>query len=222
MNPKRFRRIRRVLGRRQPDLTVLMEQVNKTHNLSAIVRNCDAVGILEAHAVFLKSRAGVSRHASAGTSKWVKVRRHRSVREGVNHLRERGFLVLAAHPSAEALDYREVDYSRKIALMVGAELDGISPEGLALADGLVTIPMAGMARSLNVSVATALILFEAYRQRQAAGMYDECRIPPEEFRELLFEWCHPDLAAFFTERALPYPPLSEDGEALVEPGFNLA
>ena len=222
MNPKRFRRIRRVLGRRQPDLTVLMEQVNKTHNLSAIVRNCDAVGILEAHAVFAKSRGGVSRHASAGTSKWVKVRRHRSVQEGVTHLRERGFLVLAAHPSAEALDYREVDYSRKIAVMVGAELDGISPEGLALADGLLTIPMAGMARSLNVSVATALILFEAYRQRQAAGMYDECRIPAEEFRKLLFEWCHPDLAAFFTERGLPYPPLSEDGEALVEPGFNLA
>jgi tRNA (guanosine-2'-O-)-methyltransferase len=198
-----------------------MERVNKSHNFSAILRNCDAVGVLEAHAVFPVGGVGVSKHASAGTSKWVKVRRHRDVEEAISHLHEAGFRVLAAHPSETALDYREVDYSRKVAILIGAELDGISPRGLTLADELVLIPMAGMARSLNVSVATALILFEAYRQRKTAGMYERSRLPPEEFRRTLFEWCHPDLADFFRKRAIPYPPLSEEGEALVDPGFNL-
>jgi tRNA (guanosine-2'-O-)-methyltransferase len=221
LNPKRYKRIRRVLARRQPDLTVLMERVNKSHNFSAILRNCDAVGILEAHAVFPAGGVDVSRHASAGTSKWVKVRRHRSVEDGISHLHQAGFRVLAAHPSEGAEDYREVDYSRKVAVLIGAELDGISPRGLELADEQLLIPMAGMARSLNVSVATALVLFEAYRQRQAAGMYEESRLPPEEFETTLFEWCHPDLAEFFRSRAIPYPPLTADGEAMVDPGFNL-
>jgi tRNA (guanosine-2'-O-)-methyltransferase len=198
-----------------------MEQVNKTHNLSAIVRNCDAVGVLEAHAVLPEKAVDVSGHTSAGTSKWIRVRRHRNVQGAVDALHDQGFRVLAAHPGESSVDYREVDYTRKVAVMVGAELDGLSPEALALADEEVRIPMAGMVRSLNVSVATALILYEAYRQRGEAGMYRESRLPREEFGRLLFEWTHPDLADFFRRKGEPYPPLSEEGEALVEPGFNL-
>ncbi len=221
MNPDRFQRIKRVLARRQPDLTVLMEHVNKSHNFSAIVRNCDAVGVLEVHGVFPKKGVELSHHTSAGTTRWVQVRKHPGVDAGARYLKEQGFLLLAAHPSPDATDYREIDYTRKLAIMVGAELDGLSPEGLALADRKVAIPMAGMARSLNVSVATALLLFEASRQREAAGMYEESRLPRGEYEKILFEWCHPELASFFRRKQAPYPPLSEDGEALVEPGFNL-
>jgi tRNA (guanosine-2'-O-)-methyltransferase len=221
MNPGRFERIRAVLTRRQPDLTVLMEQVNKSHNFSAIIRNCDAVGVLEAHAVFPEKGVDLSDHTSAGTAKWVRVYRHPNVDQAVAGLRRDGFRLVAAHPGEGARDYREVDFTRKVAVMVGAELDGISHRGLELADERVAIPMAGMVRSLNVSVATALILFEAFRQREAAGMYQESRLPEARFREMLFEWCHPELAMFFRERGLPYPPLSDEGEALVEPGFNL-
>lgn len=221
MNPERFERIKRVLGRRQPDLTVFMEQVNKSHNFSAIVRNCDAVGALEVHGVFPAKGVELSHHTSAGTTKWVEVRRHADVQAGALHLKDQGFLLLAAHPAPDATDFREVDYTRKVAVLVGAELDGLSPEGLAFADERVVIPMAGMARSLNVSVATALILFEASRQREAAGMYEESRLQPEAQEKLLFEWCHPELADFFKRKGLPYPPLSDDGNALVEPGFNL-
>lgn len=221
MNPRRFRRIQRVLSRRQPDLTVLMEQVNKTHNFSAIVRNCDAVGVLQAHAVFPEKGVDLSNHTSAGTSKWIRVHRHRDVEAAVGALHREGFRVLAAHPGDTALDFRQVDYTRKVAVMVGAELEGISGQGLALADETVAIPMAGMVRSLNVSVATALILYEAYRQRREAGMYRQSRLSGEQYERLLFEWCHPELAAFFRKRGESYPPLSDEGEPLVDPGFNL-
>ena len=218
MNPRRFKRIQEVLARRQPDLTVLMEQVNKPHNFAAILRNCDAVGVLEAHVVPPEKEIRLSNHTSAGTAKWVSVRTHPHVRDAARHLKARGFRILAAHPSPDALDFREVDFTRPVALMVGAELEGISEEGLALAEERVVIPMAGMARSLNVSVATALLLFEAQRQRMEAGMYEESRLPKEEFQRLLFEWCHPELAALLRARNTPYPPLSPEGEPLLEPG----
>jgi tRNA (guanosine-2'-O-)-methyltransferase len=212
MLPDRFERLSAALRRRQPDLTVLMERVHKSHNLSAILRNCDAVGVLEAHAVPPEEGLDISHHTSAGTAKWVRVVRHATVDSAVGALHEDGFRVVAAHPSPEAVDYREVDFTAPTAIMVGAELHGLSERGLELADRLVGIPMAGMAHSLNVSVATALLLFEAFRQRHAAGLYDHSRLDEGEFRTLLFEWAYPRLARRYREQGRPYPELGLGGE----------
>ncbi|MEJ2542193.1 MAG: tRNA (guanosine(18)-2'-O)-methyltransferase TrmH [Gemmatimonadota bacterium] len=211
MTPERFERIREVLTARQPDLTVLMERVNKTHNFSAILRNCDAVGVLRAHAVVPDRGIDLHHATSAGTSQWVQVRTHEDTAAAVTALREAGFSILAAHVSDDAVDYREVDYTRPTAIMMGAELYGISDDGLEAADQHVVVPMRGFARSLNVSVATALLLFEAHRQRSAAGMYESSRIPQETFDKLLFEWAYPREARIFRERAEPYPALADDG-----------
>jgi tRNA (guanosine-2'-O-)-methyltransferase len=214
MRPERFRRLRKVLARRQPDLTVLMDRVSKAHNFSAILRNCDAVGVLEAHAV--SSEAGLEAHhaTSAGTKKWVAVKRHASAEEAIQHLRERGFRILVAHPHSDSVDYREVDYTRPAAITLGAELEGVSPAALQRADVLISIPLVGMVRSLNVSVASSLLLFEAFRQRSAAGSYEESRLPPEAFEARLFEWAYPTLARSRRERGLPYPRLDADGQIL--------
>ena len=214
MNPKRFRRIRRVLGRRQPDQTVLMERVNKTHNFSAILRNCDAVGVLRAHAVLPEKGIDLHNHVSGGTTRWIQVQSHATIGAAVDELHRGGFRILAAHPDDAATDYREVDFTRPLALMVGAELDGLSEEGLALADETVTIPMAGMARSLNVSVATALLLFVASRQRDMAGLYRNTRLSDGEYRRLLFEWSYPEIAEVPRKRGESYPPLTDEGEIL--------
>ncbi|RMH15481.1 MAG: tRNA (guanosine(18)-2'-O)-methyltransferase TrmH [Gemmatimonadetes bacterium] len=212
--PERFRRLRTTLARRQPDLTVLMEHVHKAHNLSAILRNADAVGVFEAHAVPTDGGLDISFHTSAGTAKWVPVRRHADTGAALTHLRERGFRVLAAHPGVGARDYRDVDYTEPVAVMVGAELHGLSAEALAGADERIVIPMRGMVQSLNVSVATALVLFEAARQREAAGFYDSPRLDPETFERTLFEWAHPRRARELRATGAPYPPLDEDGRIL--------
>lgn len=214
MRPERFHRLRSVLARRQPDLTVLMDSVHKSHNFSAILRNCDAVGVLEAHVVVPEGGLPLHHGTSAGTKKWIHVRHHDRVSAAVGYLAEHGFRVLAAHPSPDAIDYREVDYTRPTAVMMGAELHGVSPEGLELADAHVTIPMVGMAHSLNVSVATALLLFEAFRQRWEVGMYEESRLPADEFQRHLFEWAYPTLARTRRDAGRPYPKLSDDGEIL--------
>lgn len=200
-----------MLSARQPDLTVLMERVNKPHNFSAILRNCDAVGVLEAHAVLPENEPEIHLGVSAGAARWVPVRTHADTEAAVAHLREAGFRVLAAHLSDEAVDYRDVDYTRPTALMMGAELYGVTPAGLEAADAHVVIPMRGFVQSLNVSVATALLLFEAQRQRAAAGMYDAPRLPPDAFRRRLFEWCYPREAAALRAEGRPYPDLDGQG-----------
>lgn len=216
MIPERFHRLRKVLERRQPDLTVIMDQVNKAHNFSAILRSCDATGVLEAHAVPPAEGLDLSPVTSAGSEKWVRVHRHPNIETGLALLKDRGFTVVAAHPSDDALDFRSVDFTRPTAILLGAELHGVSPAGLAGADRTVAIPMTGMVQSLNVSVAAALLLFEAQRQRSAAGLYDAARLPEPEFTARLFEWAYPRLAGRYRSRGLAYPRLDPDG-AILDP-----
>ncbi len=211
MGSKRYQRLKEVLERRQPDLTVLMERVNKPHNFSAILRNCDAVGILEVHVVPPDTGLRLHNHASGGTARWVGVHHHEDGPSAIRVLRETGYQVLAADPGSGAVDFREPDYTAPTVLLMGAELYGLSDGALREADATIQIPMLGLARSLNVSVATALILYEAYRQRAAAGLYDKSRLDPEHRRNLLFEWTHPELARCLRERGEAYPELDSEG-----------
>lgn len=209
--PDRFRKLREVLDRRQPDLTVLMERVHKPHNLAAVLRSCDAVGALEAHAVPAEEGFEVSGPTSAGSAKWVAVRTHDSLADAVAELRRRELRLVAADPRPGALPLHRVDLTGPTAILLGTELDGLTHEALRAADVHVRIPMVGMVRSLNVSVAAAVILFEAARQRREAGMYDAPRLPEETYRRLLFEWAHPRVAARCREEGVAYPGLEEDG-----------
>lgn len=211
MTPQRHRRLRQVLDRRQPDLSVLLDRVNKPHNLSAVLRTCDAVGVWEAHAVSAGSDLQAHHATSAGSGKWVRLHVHAALEAAVAHLRTRGFRILAAHFSPRARDFRDVDYTRPTALVLGAEKYGVSA---AAADGHVVVPMHGMVASLNVSVAAAVILFEAERQRRAAGFYECPRLAPGVYARTLFEWGYPELAARCRARGVDYPPLGPDGELM--------
>ncbi|MBN2332282.1 MAG: tRNA (guanosine(18)-2'-O)-methyltransferase TrmH [Deltaproteobacteria bacterium] len=214
MNNGRFQRLAAVLQRRQPDLTVVMDNVHKPHNLAAIARTCDAVGILTAHAVAKNSSIRLTQKAASGCSKWVAVHAHYSIIDAYNHLRSQNFQILATHFDERSVDFRDIDYTRPTAIVVGAELDGISPAAVAHSDRTIIIPMAGLVQSLNVSVATALILFEAQRQRQAAGFYDIPRLPENTYNRLLFEWYHPKIASYCQRRGLPYPAINENGDLM--------
>ena len=129
--PKRYHRVRAVLDRRQPDLTVLMEDVQVPRNLAAVMRSCDAVGVFEAHAVWPGGRLKISRPASGGNRKWLPVRQHRTLAEALACLKGRGLRVLAAHPTTDAIHFREVDYILPTALLFGNEDNGVSEEALA-------------------------------------------------------------------------------------------
>ena len=211
MTPERFSKLQRALDRRQPDLTVFMDSVNKSHNFAAIIRTADAVGIQRLHVV---SAGDTRRHPmiADGTKHWVAVTLHRSTKAAVAALRAEGWRLVAAHSGAKTRDYREVDYTAKVALLFGAELVGLSDAAIAAADDHVAIPMHGLGTSLNVSVAVGIILHEAERQRLAAGFYAQPRLTSEERERTLFEWSYPDIAERCRHHGRPYPSLTADGK----------
>ena len=203
-----------VMAQRQTDLTVFAESLHKARNFSAIVRTCDAVGINELHAVPGEDGLAIHWNTSQGAEKWVQVHTHESLYSGCRHLQERGFQLIAAHLSDEATDYRELDYTGPTALLVGTELFGVSEAALELADQQVMIPMVGVTQSLNVSVACAIVLYEALRQRQAAGLYGKRGLEGAAHAKQRFEWLHPQVTEFCRQRGLEYPELDESGEII--------
>lgn len=216
MTPQRFERLQQILTQRQPDLTVLMDNVHKPHNLSAILRTCDATGIFEAHAVHDRSWIKTRRGIASGSKKWVKLKTHPDIDTAIATLKAGQFQIVVAGLQAGAIDFRQVDYRQPTAIVLGAELSGPSEQTFAAARHVVSIPMLGMVDSLNVSVAAALILFEAQRQRIEAGLYEQSRLAPDVYQTTLFEWAQPQLARFYRRRKIPYPTLQDDGQAIEE------
>lgn len=211
MGERRREKVDRVLADRQSDLTVLAERLHKPRNFSAIVRTCDAVGINEMHAVSGEDGVAVHWKTSQGAEKWVAVHVHDSLQQACDGLRGRGFQLVAANLSERAVDYREVDYTLPTALLVGTELFGVSEQAAAQADREIMIPMKGMTQSLNVSVACAVVLYEALRQRDAAGLYGRRGPSGENLRVQRFEWLQPALARYCRERDIAYPEMDCDG-----------
>lgn len=216
MSPERYARICEMLATRQPDLTVCLEQVHKPHNVSAIIRTADAVGVHQVHAVWPTTRMRTLVSSAAGSNSWVSVKTHPTIGDAVGHLKAQGMQILATNLSARAVDFREVDYTRPTCVLLGQEKTGITEEALALADRDIVIPMIGMVQSLNVSVASALILYEAQRQRQNAGLYrrDNSMLDEEEQQRLLFEGGYPVLANVAKRKGLPRPQIDEQGQVV--------
>ena len=214
--PRRFERLKSVLNQRMADLTVLMEHVVKPHNLSAILRSCDAVGALEAHVVSLDGRPRTFNSTAQGSQKWVPLLDHPDTATAIRHLKDRGFRLYGTHLGVSARDYRDCDFTGPTAFVLGAEKWGLTDQARDLMDEALFIPMRGMVQSLNVSVATATLLFEALRQRQVAGIAPTQGegLTPEQYRQLLFEWSYPDVARWCREVNRPYPALNDEGELL--------
>jgi len=216
MTAERVARLDSVLARRQPDLTVFAENLHKPKNFSAMVRNCDAAGINEMHVLPRESNLRKHWRTSQGAEKWMYIKTHSSAEEACTYLKSEGFLLVAAHLSETAVDYKNVDYTQPIAIVLGTELFGVSETTLSYVDQQISIPMMGVTQSLNVSVACAIVLYEAQRQRQAAGMYDHCRLEEKSLARQRFEWLHPVLTDYCQRHGLQYPALDESGD-LAEP-----
>ncbi|NOI82382.1 tRNA (guanosine(18)-2'-O)-methyltransferase TrmH [Vibrio tubiashii] len=217
MNLERYNRIHEVLKARQADLTLCLEEVHKPNNVSAVIRTADATGIHKIHAVWPNEMRTLS-HTSAGARNWVDVETHDSIDEAITELKAQGMQVLVTNLSETAVDFRDIDYTKPTAIILGSEKVGASEQAKKLADQDIIVPMVGMVQSLNVSVASAVILYEAQRQREAVGMYDNevSSVPEETIHRLLFERGHPVLAKVAKRKKLPYPPLDEQGQIIAD------
>lgn len=214
MTKARYQKIMRVLNHRQSDITVLVEDVYKPHNLSAILRSCDAVGIGQVYAVNPTGGIPTYNETSASADKWVNLTVNTDLTESLEMLRAQDMQIWAAHLSDQAVDYREIDYTKPTCILMGNEKRGVSEEAAARVDGHVIIPMMGMIQSLNVSVATAIVLSEAQRQRQQKGMYDTPQLSQDVIDKQCFKWLYAREATRLDELGLDYPALDEDGNII--------
>jgi tRNA (guanosine-2'-O-)-methyltransferase len=190
MTPERRERIREVLNHRQPDLTVVMENIFDPHNISAVLRSCDAVGIASVHVVnsMEPNHLRYEHYSSASAGKWMPIHAYNSAEACVSTLRQQGFRILTTHLHEQATDLYAVNFLEPVALVFGNEKLGVSAEMRELADGNMLIPQMGMIRSLNISVACAVSIFEAMRQKREAGHYSSRRLSTDARASLLAHW----------------------------------
>ena len=190
MTPERREKLQAVLSKRQTDITIVLENVFDPHNISAVMRTCDAVGVQEIYVLNTK----IPRHkkwgakSSSSAAKWLTVYQFENAEECFSELRKKYSKILTTHLSSDALNLYEIDLTQPVALIFGNEHSGVSEEIRNLADGNFIIPQSGIIRSLNISVACAVTLYEAYRQKSLAGHYDKARLNRDVLKELMDKW----------------------------------
>ncbi|MGI8485939.1 MAG: TrmH family RNA methyltransferase [Thermomicrobiales bacterium] len=188
---RRYHRIASVLRHRQLDLTVVMEDVHDQHNASAVLRSCDGVGVLDVHLVYTHDTPplkALGATTSASAAKWIRLHPHDSIEACYGELRKKGFLIWATALNEESRGLYSIDLVRPTAFVFGNEMRGVTEAAGELADGTIYIPMQGMVESLNISVACAVTLYEAMRQRLQSGRYEQSTLNELELATLEADW----------------------------------
>jgi tRNA (guanosine-2'-O-)-methyltransferase len=194
MTPERKKRFREVIEKRQPGLTVVLENVHDPHNIAAVLRTSDSVGIYRIYILYtngqeIPRKLKLGKRASAGARRWVDVLAFSDAEACFHQVRTHCDTVYGTHLTEQACELYDMDLTGRVALVFGNEHQGISEQVLDLCDGNFHIPQAGMSRSLNISVACAVTLYEAFRQRQKAGLYtDQSRLTSHQRQSLHLEY----------------------------------
>ena len=187
---ERLQKIIETATARQFSLRVVMENIHDPHNVMAIFRTCDAVGVPKINLLYtFESFPRISKTSSSSANKWIEVDRYDNTKLCYDDLRKQGFKIYASMLNKDAKNIYDIDLTKKIALVFGNEKRGVSPEAEKSADETFYIPMRGMIQSLNVSVAAAVTLYEAQRQRVLKGKYKKSELSKEELDQLIDKWC---------------------------------
>ena len=190
MTPERERRITNVLDKRQDNLVVVLENVFDPHNISAVMRTCDAVGVQDI--VVLNSRIPPHKKwgakSSSSAAQWLTIHQYTDTEACWDMLREKVDMIFTTHLGSDSVSLYDMKLTGRIALVFGNEHSGVSDEIRALSDGNFLIPQVGIIQSLNISVACAVTLYEAFRQKSIAGQYERSGLSGERYSELLNEW----------------------------------
>ncbi len=190
MTPERSNKIKAVLSKRQNNITVVLENIFDPHNISAVIRSCDAVGIQEIYVLNTKipRHKKWGRRSSSSAAKWLTIHQFDNAEVCFAELRKKFSRILTTHLAHDSISLYDVDLTQSIALIFGNEHSGVSDEIRALADGNFIIPQVGMIQSLNISVACAVSLYEAFRQKKLAGHYDQQQLAAKEYTNLTNQW----------------------------------
>ncbi|MEO6838185.1 MAG: RNA methyltransferase [Ginsengibacter sp.] len=190
MTPQRFERLTSVLNNRQPDLTVVLENVFDPHNVSAVMRTCDAVGIQDVY--ILNDRIPPHKkwgyRSSSTAAEWLTVHQFTDAEMCFKEIRKKYEKIYTSHLGENSADVYKIDLTQSLALVFGNETFGVSDEIRKYSDGDFVIPQVGIIKSLNISVACAVTLYEAFRQKKEKGHYEEPRLLQGDLLTLKEKW----------------------------------
>lgn len=190
MTEARQHKLENVLNKRQENLTVVLENVNDPHNVSAVMRTCDAVGIQDIYILntYIPPPKKWGFKSSRSASKWLTVHSFDDREKCMSVLKNKYSNIFAACLIPGAALLYAMDLAKSIALVFGNEKDGVSEEMKKSVDGFFKIPQVGIIESLNISVACAVTLYEAFRQRDAQKLYDLPRVKNDQTNLLMEKW----------------------------------
>lgn len=190
MTPQRRDRLQHVLQHRQIDLCVVLENVHDPHNISAVMRSCDAVGIMEIFVIntTIPRHKKFGRRSSSSASKWIKVHQYTDLAACMHEVASRYHQILCTHLNESAKSLYELPLTLPTALVFGNEHHGVSEEMLGYCTGNFIIPQVGMIQSLNISVACAVSIYEAFRQKLIAGHYAQQSLSEAQASSLVQYW----------------------------------
>ena len=190
MTPERENKLKKVIATKQSNLTIIMENIDDPHNISACLRSCDAVGVKEVYILdsnkYTAERLG--KKSSASATKWLDIHKFTDIDKCFAAVRAKYDKIFTTHLSAESKTLHELDLSASVALVFGNEKDGVTQDALDRSDGNFIIPQYGLIQSLNISVACAVSLYEALRQRTNAGMYENGPMTVKEQEAMFMDW----------------------------------
>jgi len=178
LTEERLEKFKRAIERRQNNLTVILENVHDHHNISAVLRSCDSVGIKEIFVLYTQEgldeeHLRLNKRVSSGARRWVDVNFYKDITACFEHVQRNYKHIYSTHLAEQPTSLYELDLTTSVALLFGNEKDGVSEEALAYSTGNFIIPQMGMVQSLNISVACAITIYEAFRQRDVKGMYTD-------------------------------------------------
>ncbi|MDC3337753.1 RNA methyltransferase [Flavobacteriales bacterium] len=190
LTEERKERFSSVVNNRTKHVTVVLEDLFQMHNASAVLRSCDCFGIQDVHIIENRNEYKLNKEIDMGSTKWLHVNKYSEKENNtidcINHLKNQGYTIYATTPQANYIPINKMPLEKKIAVLFGTELTGLSKTALEHADGLVHIPMYGFTESFNISVSAALVLAELSARLRAENINFE--LTSEEKTTLLFEW----------------------------------
>lgn len=188
---KRWERFNEVLNNRTRHLTIVLEDVFHEHNASAVLRSCDCFGIQDVHFIENRNEFKTNDEVAMGATQWLSIHRYRekdinNTEACFNHLRQQGYKIVVTSPHAKSVRIQDLNINQPLAIVFGAEKEGLTDYALQNADEKVFIPMYGFTESFNISVSVALCMYEIMNRLRASNI--NYHLPGEEKKVLLLQW----------------------------------
>lgn len=190
MTNERVEKINKLLDNKQNDITLILEDIEDPHNIAAVMRSCDAIGIMEIYVVNTtqKSSQRWGDKSSASANKWLPVHIFQDIESCIAVVRNKYPRIISTYLNTAAHNMYEIDFTLPTAIIFGNEHRGVSQKAMELSDANMVIPQMGIIQSLNISVACAVTLYEAYRQKNNKQHYEVRKINNVEKQFLLEFW----------------------------------